>query len=295
MRKVKIPDWQSPYTVIINGESFTYPAGKTVEVEDYIADTIEGAKFEPHIAPTSAPYGYGSDVVYYVNAITGSDRNSGLSTNSAFATIQKAVGSIPRNLGGFKASIYLLSDINLAENENVYLKDKHNGKISIYADKSKSPTVRGNTNAYEAGIFRISSCSADISIFGFNIKQDGCSNAVYMSENSGLVALSDLTISGAKSEGVGAKWFSGGIAAYTSVSLQITDCTIDGCVGNGLMTVASHVGFINSCTISNCDTGIYAMGALVQGPCTLSGNTTNYSVNNGGRVYTGSQTSAPNY
>lgn len=51
MRAVKIPEWMNPYTITINGKSYTYPAGGTVEVEDFIADAIEGAKFEPPVAP----------------------------------------------------------------------------------------------------------------------------------------------------------------------------------------------------------------------------------------------------
>jgi len=41
MREVKVPDFMQPFEVIVNGVKHVFPAGKTVTVEDYIADIIE--------------------------------------------------------------------------------------------------------------------------------------------------------------------------------------------------------------------------------------------------------------
>lgn len=41
MKTVTIPTCANPFVVIINGKKYTYPAGKTVEVPDEVAEVIE--------------------------------------------------------------------------------------------------------------------------------------------------------------------------------------------------------------------------------------------------------------
>ena len=54
MKTVTIPTCANPFVVIINGKKYTYPAGKTVEVPDEVAEVIERheeAKPQPEDAP----------------------------------------------------------------------------------------------------------------------------------------------------------------------------------------------------------------------------------------------------
>ena len=51
MKTVKIPSNMNPYDVWINGLKYSFPAGETVEVEDFIAEAIENSKFDPKPAP----------------------------------------------------------------------------------------------------------------------------------------------------------------------------------------------------------------------------------------------------
>lgn len=41
MRTVKIPSWNNPFVVTVNGEKYSYPGGSTVEVPDEVAEMIE--------------------------------------------------------------------------------------------------------------------------------------------------------------------------------------------------------------------------------------------------------------
>lgn len=86
---------------------------------------------------------------YHVNPITGSDDNDG-STNGPFATLEKAVGSIPKNGQG---TVYLTEDATLSS--NVYLPEGSGVSLIISTGKSLylETFVHGTFNQNDMGGF----------------------------------------------------------------------------------------------------------------------------------------------
>lgn len=129
MRTVKIPEWMNPYKITINGKSYTYPAGATVEVEDFIAEAIEGAKFEPPAAPvrgilwkdiTDRPFGEmdtGGDTLTWDRDITGRESPAeGLyKVSDAVPTKDELIGGTFTTFFGDEAVEEQISSENITE------------------------------------------------------------------------------------------------------------------------------------------------------------------------------------
>ena len=67
MKTITIPTFKNPFEVTVNGETYTYTAGETVEVPDEVAEIIENGKaLEPSENPPSPSGGGSSEKVIHI-------------------------------------------------------------------------------------------------------------------------------------------------------------------------------------------------------------------------------------
>ncbi|BDR64415.1 BppU family phage baseplate upper protein [Clostridium tetani] len=85
------------------------------------------------------------DITYYVDEINGSDDNDGLSKDTAFKTLRKAIESIP-SISGSQYIIDIISDIHL--NEGLYINNKFLVQISLLILSSNNSTIYGEDAIY---------------------------------------------------------------------------------------------------------------------------------------------------
>lgn len=231
-----------------------------------------------------------NNVTYHVNAVTGSDSNSG-SSGSPFATLQKALSTIPNNLGGRSVVISLKSDIALATGEIVEIKNRYNGSISFSGDY----TVTGDTSQSTKGIFSITDNAATIDMVGIRITQLGTAPCMYAFRNSGVIRLNYCVLNGPNGSGLAGTWFSAGALLNGLTTILFDYTTFNNCLGGAINATRSAAYVSSSCTINNCACALRADAGIIHGGATLNGNATDYATLNGGRIYTGAQASVPNY
>ncbi|SEU24409.1 hypothetical protein SAMN05443270_3788 [Lacrimispora sphenoides] len=157
-----------------------------------------------------------ADVTYYINSSTGSDDNTGTSSQMAFKSIDKALSLIPKNLNGYTVQLWIG-----ASDSDLFLSGYYNGNIKVGANGDIAQ--RGVKSAY------ISSCDAHIeinsfSISGIGIFTDGTKYALKISKCKSVQVLS-TNIVGTTDINNG---YVTGISCDTSASIQI----INGSVSN---------------------------------------------------------------
>ena len=230
---------------------------------------------------------------YYVSA-NGNDSNSG-TYEAPFASIKKALDSIPSDLGGHTVNVVVNSDITLANGEIIKIERKNNGNIIITNWSGTNFAIAGNTNAFMQGIFQITRCSANITISYLDIVQNGNGPNVHIEQNTGLMIFQEVNFRGAKGTGIASAWYSGGLYVYSPELVKVQHATFTDVLAAAISCYNGIIMFQNNVSITNCEQGILASGGLVIGGATLSDNGTNYIVASGGRIYSGGQTSIPNY
>lgn len=100
-------------TINVNGlglRPIIHPDGKPLSARDIVVNEMlylvyDGASFHKIGAVTNV---LTSNVDYYVNAVTGSDSNNGLTAGAAFATLQKAQDTITLfNMNGYNVAVHV--------------------------------------------------------------------------------------------------------------------------------------------------------------------------------------------
>jgi len=104
-----------------------------------------------------------SDIAIYVSN-TGSDASSSGSSTSPYRTIKYAISTIPRDLGGFTAVIYLADGIY---DESVVVNGYHSGTMEI---RSQSSSEALNT-VCKVKKMTISNCMARVQLYGIYFTQ----------------------------------------------------------------------------------------------------------------------------
>ena len=205
-------------------------------------------------------------------ATTGSD-TTGTGTQAApFATINKALASIPKNLNGYSATINVAAG---TYPEKVSITNFGNGTLKITGTVGETATISGlfvaNVRYLEISSLALNltnsyleaSCSNVCVYSPFSV--NGGTNGVYASVASNVLFFSTVTISNTTSYGV----------VSTSAS-KVYIATLAG-TGNR-MNVACTLG-----------------GVCVLGVDSSTTSGTQYFTDTGGRILAGSQTQIPNY
>lgn len=236
------------------------------------------------------------DKQFYIDAVNGSDSNNGTSASTPFASLTKALNSIPRDIGGRTVTINLMSDITLADGSFNKIFYKFNGRIVIKGYQDVVHKITGNTNGYDEGIIAIKFSNCEVRLIKLSIQQNGKAAGVSINESTGTVFCDNLILTGSKGDGVTGKDISSGIFNAVPIFLICSRSTITNWDNSAIRANGGGLTAMPSTnTISNNGIGLFTSAGILMGSATLSGNGTNYSPNNSGRIYSATQTSIPNY
>ena len=255
--------------IAIRTKYITGPWGAWVEMYSTVS--------KPTAADVGAVGGMANNTTIYV-ATSGNDSTGDGSSGKPFASIQRAVNALPKDLNGFTAYI------NVAPGS--YTGDTtvfgfFGGSIFVQAqDTANKPTIVGAMNIYH--------CSAKIFFKYFTMNTSGKSVGLDV-QASPSVELSYLDMNGYgtnNSAGLYAKYGSNVVIErsnlynYTSAVNATSASTV----------AANFIGGSGNLT------GFSADGASIVGINNADLSATSlYSSGGGGRVYRGGQTNVPNY
>ena len=233
-----------------------------------------------------------SNTYLYVDAVNGNDINPGTQPKP-FKTIQAALNSLPKDLGGFRAQITVAPG-------------HYQGTITIsgfYNGAHHRPVlIIGATDLLEADDYHIDaifcfSCSVQVELQGVLISGEnagpgyGCSvvvgdSSLFLNQSKIKYDQNRPTVSGV-------------LAIWTPSNVLLDNCEIDGFAsyGIGLGVSAGSIAIVSRTSITNCNIGI-SLGysgtkwsgiVLADESVTLSGNTTNIVKYSTGGIISGLQ------
>lgn len=218
-------------------------------------------------------------VVVYV-ATTGNDSTGDGSSVAPFATIQKAIDALPKDLGGYHAQIDIA---NGTYNERVTIDGFSGGRLTLGVD-DRAVIVRGVSVMSSSGVrLNISNITYSASFAGTLLYADYGSDVTiikpctFRGESAAVSAIAAARGSTITAAGVTVALLNCGAAAVlASAGSRIALGTVEG-NGNTSTGLRSELGSVIS----------YASKNLTATGGDLSAS--------GGRIYSGAQTSAPNY
>lgn len=214
--------------------------------------------------------GLTANKVVYVST-AGSDSVGDGSTANPYATITKALSVIPRNLNGFAASIYVAAG---TYNQELNINNFGNGILQIMGTTGDAVTIP-KMSVSNVQLLEIKNIS--LNIVGAHLE----------TSSSNLVFQSPVSINGGN-YGVFANLASNIVFVG---SLDISNISLNAIVSTNCSSV-----YVPVLTGSGID---IAFVCTKGGVCTFGTNQSTSRVahytENGGRIYTGAQTSAPNY
>ena len=209
-------------------------------------------------------------------AVSGSDATGDGSSTSPYQTITKALSTIPKNLNGYTARVYIESG---TYSETLVINGFTGGTLMFTGVTNAAVSVNSISIQHtEMLIFR----NLNFSVVGGNDVLYGVHiTASHMVVDTGSFSVSNSSVSG--------------IYAILGATIYLTNLSVSA-VGNAVNASNGAqivVGTIRGTTTEN---GLRATagGHIYFGTNTLSAPTM-YVTSSGGRVLTGSQTSIPNY
>lgn len=194
-----------------------------------------------------------------------------------YTTIQSAIDSLPRNLGGCVVTLEVAPG---AYAETLNLIRFYAGQLVIRAaDENNKPTITGKVY--------VGNCSAVIQLQNLNVT-DATGDYCLACDQAHKLHLVNVTFSGAaKGAGMGLR-----ISAQSNCLMNA--CTVK-LLHTGVMSTYGASVALYDCTMQDCSIGHYASCGIIQ----ISGGVNSvdivHSTDNGGRIYYGSQTAVPNY
>lgn len=216
-----------------------------------------------------------ADVTYYVST-AGSDTMGDGTNGNPFKTVQYAINSFPKDLGGHFATIILADGVY----DTVNIVGFYNGELQLQS--TSTTAINSNTRVSTVSI---QYCVAKVSIFGIKCL-DNSSAASVMVRDCRHVYLAYLSITDISSNR--------GIYAYETQLLRVTGCDITG-KAEGIR-FNNTCGHVTNCTgASNTISLISAGASTVHIVGTIPGGTTARSYENGGAFFetNGTQITGP--
>lgn len=202
---------------------------------------------------------------------SGNDSSGDGSSSYPFRTIQKAIDSAPKNLDGKTITINIASG---TYSEDIVVSGFYGGSLRMQVD-----TITFNSiSVYESRII--------INGTSVTIAASGKTHGVYCHRDSNIIWQSNLTINGSEHGlyiGYGSRLNLRGTTTINSCTFAIS------CNFASIVYVASLGGSRNNNGVQ-CAGGIISVGSIV-----ASMASTLYTTSYGGRIFTGSQSSVPNY
>lgn len=212
------------------------------------------------------------DVTVYVTK-SGNDSTGDGSSAKPYLTVQAALDSIPKNLGGYVASVHIGPGTYAGD---IVIENFHGGRVNLTGATTTTVTFTGLITIRDSYVH----------FEYFKVIMDG--GYVYVTQG-GRFFLGDsvtLTCNGGQ-YGVYARYNS---KASLGGDLVANDTTI--------AAVRSGMGcevYVHNMSGSGNKVAFYAAGGTVMISANTATATTMYTTYTGGRIYTGSQTSAAKY
>ena len=214
----------------------------------------------------------------YVSA-SGSDRNDGLTPSTPKATVQAALNSIPKDMGGYQATIYVRGgSIDTGSGRTAYDVTHNNGCLVIDGSGMDSDAVLTG-DAYLGGrnmVYRL---------YKLSIRGNGISTY-------GVVVFGDCLrgeVVGCTVDGVNRAADRAGVRTLYNACMAVYNCTIKNCdyaVSTWMISSGNRGGCmaqIRNCVGSNNRIGVNATTALV---ISISNSLGEDSVLAGGQIFT---------
>ena len=213
--------------------------------------------------------GLDANMTVYV-AVSGSDATGNGSSTSPYQTITKALSTIPKNLNGYDAMVYVSSG---TYNENVIIDNFSGGRLVLSG--ASGTLLQINT-------LTIMNCYVQINDnLVFSVANLTCSRGCRLLANGEIRVRSDATY---------------GVYASNISSVFLYKLFVDGstyaavCVDQNSRIFITHLG-----GSGNINIGLLAAGGTILYNSSMLSASIATSTNSGGRIYAGSQTSIPNY
>ena len=210
------------------------------------------------------------NVTLYVSP-GGNDTTGNGTSTAPYKTINKALSTIPKCLGGFTATVNVAAGIY---NENVTIQHFGNGNLAITGVAGTAVTVSGmlvdNVKSLEINNITLNISGGFLHLIGSNVR-----------------VLSPFSASGAQ-YGVYASYFSDAVFVNT---VTINDTTDNAVISTNCSSVYIQrlAGTGNNVALAS------TRGAICSFGINESTSEILYYVVEGGRIFAGSQTSIPNY
>lgn len=249
----------------------------TYDMERADVPLIEGTPVDKALFDNKA-YTLSESVTVYVSK-TGSDVNGNGTNVAPYATIQKAIDSIPKCLGGFIATVDIADG---TYSERVRVEGFYGGRLNIGVS-GRAVTVQGisvfTSEMVRLNISNLTSASGDTD------------TPLYVGQGSNVAVVGVMTINGRNTAlyGVAVEQNSSLVA---TVNLTVNNTTTSAILANsgGSIACGRVLGSGNAGAGLRAETG----GTIAYNTSGMTA-ATNYVAVTGGRVYGGSQTSVPNY
>lgn len=219
--------------------------------------------------------GLSANKVVYVST-AGSDSVGDGTVANPYATINKAIATIPQNLNGFTGTIHVAPGIY---NDEISVWGFHGGTLFLTGDVGAGVSAK-NLSVGQTAALRIEN---------INLTLTGNEGYyVFYAVESVVNQLSGkITING------GAE---GGVYANTGAFLHLNDVDISNTSRYCITSSSNSKIHVQNAVLSSAGTGVVASYGGVVSYQTIQNNAAVlHSTYYGGRIYSGSQTSIPNY
>lgn len=217
-----------------------------------------------------------SNVTVYV-ATTGSDNTGNGTSASPYATITKALSTIPKNLNGYGAAIYVAEG---TYDEHVTISGFIGGLVRFTATEANTNVSIGSLSILDQTIVEMRSINLTITSFSGD-------NSLYVRGADFRMYDGILTVSS------GAQY---GVKGNHGAIIFINTCVVNNATAAAIATTYSSDVMIGnvSGTQNNVGLSSHSGSTIAYITSTLSA-TTNTVTAYGGRILAGAQTSIPNY
>lgn len=219
--------------------------------------------------------GLNANTTVYVST-AGSDTLGDGTAANPYATIQKALGSLPKNLNGYTATINIAAG---NYNENVGIASTYGGNI-VLAGAQDAAVQIGSLQVVHG---------ADVQIQNIHLTVTGTigSNAIVVT-NARLMSFGKVSVISSAQNG---------IYANQNAYAQFNDLTVINSTVTAVNAVnASRVVLVNFSADNSVARGLNAQfGSVIAYNTAVITSAVQYSTVHGGRIYSGAQTSIPNY
>ena len=268
----RVPTYPNRIKITRQDGTSVYVTWERADEPTVVGTPINKALFDS----IAADIGLSANITIYVST-AGSDTLGNGTASNKYATIQKAINSLPRNLNGFDATISIADG---TYEEDVLIARTYGGNIVLTGTEGANVSIRSLRVSYGSAV-RVQNIA--LSVTGnFN------NNAVAVTAAS-FICTSKLALSGTVENGI--------YVNYDGYVCLLGDLTISNTT-YAAINVTNRSSFFASSINGTVSEGTFARS--------VNGSMLAYNVMNatapimtyasaGGRIYTGAQTEVPNY